>query len=45
MAQKICYGQAYILKDQLIQDTITFTDEGEVYNGTNVINWLIKESR
>ena len=35
MADKVCYGQPYILKDQLIQDTVTFSDGGQVYNGTN----------
>ena len=34
---KICYGQAYIIDDQLIQDTITFTETGQSFNGTNVI--------
>lgn len=37
MADKVCYGQPYIVKDQLIQDTVTFTEGGESYNGTNVI--------
>jgi hypothetical protein len=37
MADRICYGQAYILGNQLIQDTITFTEDGHAYNGTNII--------
>ena len=37
MADKVCYGQPYILKDQLIQDTVTFSEGGQVYNGTNVV--------
>ena len=37
MATRTCYGQAYILEDQLVQETITFTDSGDSFNGTNVI--------
>ena len=37
MATRTCYGQAFIQGDQLVQETITFTDTGEAYNGINVI--------
>ena len=37
MADRICYGQAFILKNSLIQDIVKFTDTGGAYNGTNVI--------
>ena len=37
MATRTCYGQAYIVGKQLVQDTITFSESGVAYNGTNVI--------
>ena len=37
MATRTCYGQAFIQGDKLVQETVTFTDTGNVYNGINVI--------
>ncbi len=37
MANRICYGQAYIVENSLVQDTVTFNETGDSFNGTNTI--------